>query len=164
MVSIHFVISCSFDLKLPTSLSLPSPLLHEMPYKRLVMFCCSSRCSGTTASLSIWRSHPVFTPNSDEASHEDDVKWDGGGKDSEGSNASSDIRLADNDAQIWRDQALGEANITMTSKPHESARNQIIRDEADDTEGNIHDEKISLDHRTAGGNVNYLRYSMCRST
>jgi len=163
MVSTHFVISCSFDLKLPTSLYLPSPLLHEMPYKRLVLFCCS-RCSGTTASLSIWRSHPVFTPNSDEASREDDVKWDGSGKVSEGSNASPDIRLADNDAQIWRDQALWEAKSTMTGKPHEIARNQIIRDEADDTEGNIDDEKISLDHRTVGGNVNYLRYSMCRSS
>lgn len=163
MVSTHFAISCSFDLKLPTSLSLPSPLLHEMPYKRLVMFCCS-RCRGTTASLSIWRSHPVFTPNSDEASHEDDVQWDGGGKVSEGSNASPDIQLADNDAQIWRDQELWEAKSTMTSKPHEIARNPIIRDEADDTEGNNDDEKIRLDHHTAGGNVNYLRYSMCRST
>lgn len=101
---------------------------------------------------------------SDEASHEDDVKWDGSGKVSEGSNASPDIRLADNDAQIWRDQGLWEAKSAMTGKPHEIARNQIIRDEADDTEGNIDDEKISLDHRTAGGNVNYLRYSMYRST
>jgi hypothetical protein len=110
------------------------------------------------------RSHPLFTPNSDEASHEDDAKWNGGGKVSEGSNASPDIRLADNDAQIWRDRALREAQSTMASKPQEITRDQIIRDEADDTEGNVDDEKISLNHRTAGGNVNYLRYSMCRST
>lgn len=110
------------------------------------------------------RSHPVFTPNSDEASHEDDVKWDGGGKVSEGSNASPDIRLADSDDQIWRDQELQEDESPMTSKPQEIARSQIIRDEADDTDGNNDADKISLDHHTAGGNVNYLRYSMCRST
>jgi hypothetical protein len=110
------------------------------------------------------RSHPLFTPNSDETSHEDDVKWNGGVKVSEGSNASPDIRLADNDAQIWRDRALQEAQSVMTSKPQEITRNQIIGDEADDTESNVDDEKITLDHHTAGGNVNYLRYSMCRST
>jgi hypothetical protein len=110
------------------------------------------------------RCHPLFTPNSDETSHEDDAKSNGGGKVSEGSNASPDIRLADNDAQIWRDRAFREAQSTMTSKPQEITRNQIIRDEADDTEGNSDDEKISLSHRTSGGNVNYLRYSMCKST
>jgi hypothetical protein len=110
------------------------------------------------------RSHPLFTLNSDEASRDDDGKWNSNGKLGEGSNATLDIRLADNDAQIWRDQALRESQMAITNKLQQPTGDQIIKDEAeDDNEGNDDDEKLNLDLPTTGGNVNYLRYSMCRS-
>lgn len=107
------------------------------------------------------RSHPLFTLNSDEASREDDGKWNSDGKVSEGSNSTPDIRLADNDAQIWSDRLATESEVAMTSKPRQTTGDQVIRDEAEDADD---DEKLNLDVSTAGGNVNYLRYSMCRST
>jgi hypothetical protein len=105
-------------------------------------------------------SHPLFTLNSDEASREDDGKWNSDGKVSERSNASPDIRLADNDAQIWRDRALLESEMAVSSKSQDAAGDQIIKDEADDDD----DEKLNLDVPATGGSANYLRYSMCRST
>jgi hypothetical protein len=108
------------------------------------------------------KSHPLFTLNSDEASREDDGKWNSDGKVSEGSNATPDIRLADNDAQIWRDQVVRESEMAMTSKPQQTTGDQVIKDEAEDDDDV--DEKLNLDVPTTGGNVNYLRYSMCRST
>jgi hypothetical protein len=120
------------------------------------------------------RSHTVFTLNSDEASREDDGKWNIDGKVSEGSNAAPDIRLADNDTQIWRDRLVRESEMAVTSKPQQTTGDQVIKDEADDDDDDgggggddddddDDDEKLNLDVPTTGGNVNYLRYSMCRS-
>jgi hypothetical protein len=104
------------------------------------------------------RSQPLFTLDSDETSHEDDGKWNSEGKVSE-RNTTPDIRLADNDAQIWRDRALRESQAAMTSTPHQATEDQVITNEEDDS-----DEKFNLERPATGGNVNYLRYSMCKST
>jgi hypothetical protein len=104
------------------------------------------------------RSQPLFTLDSDETSHEDDGKWNGDGKVSERSNATPDIRLADNDAQIWRDGALRESQAAVTSTPQCTSADRVIGNEEDDD-----DEKFNLECPSTGGNVNYLRYSMCRS-
>jgi hypothetical protein len=103
------------------------------------------------------RSQPLFTLNSDETSREDDGKWNDDGKVSERSNTTPDIRLADNDAQIWRDQALQEAQATTSQQ---TAEDQIVKNEEDDD----NDEKFNVDCPSTERNVNYVRYSMCRST
>lgn len=104
------------------------------------------------------RSQPLFALNSDETSREDDGKWNSDGKVSERSNTTPDIRLADNDAQIWRDQALRESQAAVTSTPQQTTEDQVIRNEEEDD----NDEKFNLDCPSTGGNINYLRYSMCR--
>ncbi|XP_021928119.1 eye-specific diacylglycerol kinase [Zootermopsis nevadensis] len=98
---------------------------------------------------------------SDEASREDDGKWNSDGKVSEGSNSTPDIRLADNDAQIWSDRLVTESEIAMTSKPRQTTGDQVIRDEAEDADD---DEKLNLDVSTAGGNVNYLSHLLEKTT
>jgi hypothetical protein len=103
------------------------------------------------------RSQPLFTLDSDETSHEDDGKWNSDGKVSERSNTTPDIRLADNDAQIWRDRALRESQAAMTNTPQQTSEDQVIKNKEDN------DEKFNLECPSTGGNVNYLRYSMCKS-
>ena len=113
------------------------------------------------ASPGNMRSPPVFKPNSDEASREDDGKWNSDTKISEGSNTSPDIRLADNDAQIWKDRPLFEMQLASTKNQQGES---LIKDEGDVSKGNTDDEKLNIDVSSSGGSVNYLRYSMCRST
>ncbi|PSN37266.1 Eye-specific diacylglycerol kinase [Blattella germanica] len=93
---------------------------------------------------------------SDEASREEDSKWSNDAKTTEGSNALPDIRQADNDAQIWKEQTLVESQRN-TTMPQQISGESMMKDDGDeDNEGNTDDEKFNLDLPSSGGSVNYL--------